>query len=55
MSEHVIEHGSATIDPASGSSSRNAILGAVGWIWVGVPFCYGLVQLVLKIPGLFSG
>ena len=49
------EQGSTTFDFASGSSPRNVILGAVGWIWVGVPFCYGLVQLVLKIPGLFSG
>ncbi|WP_457143023.1 MFS transporter small subunit [Mycobacterium sp. URHB0021] len=49
------EQGSTTADSAAGSSSRNIILGAVGCIWVGVPFCYGLVQLVLKIPGLFSG
>lgn len=48
-------YGSTTIDSASGSASRNVTLGTVGWIWVGVPFCYGLVQLVLKIPGLFSG
>jgi hypothetical protein len=46
---------SAAETPASGSSSRNLVLGTIGWIWVGVPFCYGLVQLVAKIPALFSG
>jgi hypothetical protein len=34
--------------------SRNMTLGIIGWLWVGIPFCYGLVQLVLKIPALFS-
>ncbi|OLL73307.1 Oxalate/formate antiporter [Pseudonocardia sp. Ae168_Ps1] len=30
-------------------------LGAVlAWIWVGVPFAYGLYELVLKIPALFG-
>lgn len=29
--------------------------GAVlAWIWVLVPFGYGLVQLILKIPALFG-
>ena len=46
---------SAAEAPASGPSSRNLVLGTIGWIWVGVPFCYGLVQLVAKIPALFTG
>lgn len=25
------------------------------WLWVVVPFGYGLVQLVTRIPALFSG
>lgn len=26
----------------------------VAWLWVAVPFSYGLYQLVIKIPALFS-
>ena len=33
--------------------SRKA-LGTVAWLWVGVPFAYGLIQLLAKIPALFS-
>lgn len=40
--------------PADRPTSRNVTLGVIGWLWVGVPFCYGLVQLFLKIPALFS-
>lgn len=30
-------------------------IGAVlAWIWVGVPFGYGLYELFLKIPALFG-
>jgi hypothetical protein len=49
----VNENVSEAANPDSAPSSQNLILGAVGWVWVGVPFCYGLVQLVLKIPALF--
>lgn len=35
-------------------SSRNVMLGIMGWLWVGIPFGYGLVQLFLKIPALFT-
>lgn len=41
-------------DQNSAPRSSNLTLGIVGWIWVGVPFCYGLVQLFLKIPALFT-
>jgi hypothetical protein len=27
----------------------------VAWLWVGIPFLYGLVQLIMKIPALFGG
>jgi hypothetical protein len=26
----------------------------LSWIWVGLPFLYGLVMLVTKIPALFG-
>ncbi|MGU3500305.1 MFS transporter small subunit [Mycobacterium sp. C31M] len=35
--------------------SQNLTLAVIGWLWVGIPLCYGLVQLVLKIPALFTG
>lgn len=37
------------------TSPRNMTLGVIGWLWVGIPFAYGLVQLFLKIPALFTG
>jgi hypothetical protein len=27
----------------------------LAWVWVGLPFLYGLYQLVIKIPALFGG
>jgi hypothetical protein len=27
----------------------------LAWVWVIVPFLYGLYQLVIKIPALFGG
>jgi hypothetical protein len=29
-------------------------LGIVSWLWVGVPFTYGVYELVVKIPALFA-
>ncbi|GAA1305807.1 MFS transporter small subunit [Pseudonocardia xinjiangensis] len=26
----------------------------VAWLWVLIPLCYGLYQLVIKIPALFG-
>lgn len=37
--------------PASG---RGGLLLLV-WLWVAVPFCYGLFELVLKVTQLFGG
>jgi hypothetical protein len=31
------------------------LLIVAAWVWVGIPFCYGLSQLIAKIPGLFGG
>jgi hypothetical protein len=30
------------------------VLAALAWLWVLVPFGYGLYQLVIKIPALFG-
>jgi hypothetical protein len=32
----------------------NPVLAVLAWLWVLVPFGYGLYQLVIKIPALFS-
>ncbi|WP_414636056.1 MFS transporter small subunit [Amycolatopsis sp.] len=31
------------------------VLMTVAWLWVGLPFAYGLYQLVLKVIQLFGG
>ncbi len=31
------------------------VLVALIWVWVLIPFGYGVYQLVIKIPALFSG
>ena len=36
------------------ASSGRAVLTALVWAWVAVPFLYGLYQLLIKIPALFS-
>jgi len=36
------------------SSLSNMVLGVVSWLWVGVPFTYGVYELVEKIPALFA-
>ena len=33
---------------------RVKAIGVIAWLWVGIPFAYGLVQLIAKIPALFS-
>ena len=32
----------------------NPVLAVLAWLWVLVPFGYGLVQLVGRIPALFG-
>ena len=34
--------------------SVNPVLMVLAWLWVLVPFSYGLYQLVIKIPALFG-
>ncbi|MEE6177901.1 MFS transporter small subunit [Mycobacterium sp. 050134] len=36
------------------AAPRNTALGLIAWLWVGVPFTYGLYELVVKIPALFT-
>ena len=38
------------------STSRpvSPVLAALAWVWVLIPFGYGLYQLVIKIPALFG-
>jgi hypothetical protein len=40
------------------SATKQAVstpLVVLAWLWVAVPFGYGLYQLLVKIPALFSG
>ena len=41
-------------ETAPARSSRRTALAVVAWLWVGLPFLYGLVALIAKIPALFS-
>ncbi|WP_428837693.1 MFS transporter small subunit [Streptomyces olivaceiscleroticus] len=36
------------------TSARRALLALV-WLWVGLPFAYGLYELGLKMKQLFTG
>jgi hypothetical protein len=36
------------------TSAQIKPLGIVSWLWVGVPFVYGVYELVVKIPALFA-
>lgn len=40
--------------PIEAPLPRVKALGAVSWLWVGVPFGYGLYELLAKIPALFT-
>ena len=33
--------------------NRNALM-VVAWLWVGLPFAYGLYQLIVKVVQLFQ-
>lgn len=39
--------------PAGPTSAGRTVLVVVAWLWVLVPFLYGVYSLVLKIPALF--
>jgi hypothetical protein len=39
----------------AGTRSGPPAVAWLAWVWVVVPFLYGLYQLVIKIPALFGG
>ncbi|CQD08592.1 hypothetical protein BN1232_01545 [Mycobacterium lentiflavum] len=43
-----------TVGRSVATSPRGSLLGVASWLWVGVPFAYGLYELVVKIPALFT-
>ena len=36
------------------SGRRGTFLAIVSWLWVGVPFLYGVDQLLVKVPALLG-
>ena len=38
----------------AGWSTAQRVAAVVAWLWVVVPFGYGLYQLLVKIPALFG-
>jgi hypothetical protein len=34
--------------------NRSALV-VIAWVWVGLPLIYGVVELVVKVPPLFTG
>ena len=41
----------STQDKPAGST---LVIAIVAWLWVLIPFTYGLYQLIIKIPALFG-
>jgi hypothetical protein len=46
---------STSTDSAVTTPGGTMPLVVLAWLWVAVPFGYGLYQLLIKIPALFSG
>ncbi|GAB2909355.1 hypothetical protein ACFMQL_25865 [Nonomuraea fastidiosa] len=40
---------------AEPAAERRTWLMILAWVWVGVPFAYGVYELFLKLTQLFSG
>jgi len=40
---------------APGTESRYTALKVVAWLWVGLPFAYGVFELIRKLAQLFAG
>ena len=36
-------------------ASNTLVIAIFAWLWVLIPFAYGLYQLIIKIPALFAG
>jgi hypothetical protein len=37
------------------AATRRTPLKILAWVWVGVPFAYGVYELIQKLTQLFSG
>lgn len=46
---------SSSVENAEEARPAGPVLAPLAWLWVLVPFGYGLYQLLLKIPALFGG
>lgn len=44
----------ANVNEGAGARPVSPILAVLAWLWVLVPFGYGLYQLLIKIPALFG-
>ena len=44
---------STSSSPASSGGGGRTVLTVVAWVWVLIPFLYGVYSLLLKIPALF--
>lgn len=44
----------STTRTAPGSGARGPLM-ALAWLWVGLPFAYGVYELILKLRQLFTG
>lgn len=53
MSTATPEPAPNTDDGAAGPPGRVALT-VVAWLWVGLPFLYGVYALVTKLPALFT-
>lgn len=42
-------------DTSAAANGRRVPLMTLAWLWVGVPFGYGLYELGLKLKQLFTG
>jgi hypothetical protein len=45
----------STHSETTGAPAGPPAIAWLAWVWVVVPFLYGLYQLVIKIPALFGG
>ncbi|WP_170837817.1 MFS transporter small subunit [Streptomyces sp. TP-A0874] len=43
-----------TSAPPAAAPDRRLLM-TVTWLWVGLPFCYGVYELILKLKLMFTG
>ena len=49
------ERGVGVTDGAGGTGAGIRVVTVLAWLWVGLPFLYGVYALVIKLPALFGG